>query len=230
MTVTDQDLDQFKAKVVKVARELAIENGLCDVVDQALQQMGLSSLDRGIRVKTGISVDIPMVMDDAVYKGMNKEELEKYIGDRLRVRLAGSQIVAELAGAGGAGLKFSGANTNYQYINLNNLQVQVLGVDEGDTRIGVAPSGYAWMYCSDGFTRPRVAHLVNTRESEIVSALCERMVARVATSPGPDNSGWHSPTIANGLMRFRWLNGLEYQLRRCACCETRAESRGLSVE
>ena len=59
----ESELDAFKAKVVEVATRLAKEHGFCNVVDDALEEMGLSARNRKRRLEFTITADITASRD-----------------------------------------------------------------------------------------------------------------------------------------------------------------------
>ena len=54
----ESELDAFKAKVVEVATRLAKEHGFCNVVDDALEEMGLPARNRKRRFEFTVTADI----------------------------------------------------------------------------------------------------------------------------------------------------------------------------
>jgi len=62
------ELERFKAQVVEVAQRYAREHDLCEVVDEALKEMGLDKMNEFTKVK--VLVHVPLVIPVEVRAGL----------------------------------------------------------------------------------------------------------------------------------------------------------------
>jgi len=150
-----------KAEVVRVSRRYAQQHGWCNVVDQALREVGALAAPMVVNTALAVTQNVQLTVPSDVWNGLDEDGQKEYIASLARragLFITGSYQDEDLR------LNMTGRATNFE-----------VGVP-GEAAADGTPAGYVWRYRDN---EGRVMHLWDARldqaNNEQGDSVCGRL-------------------------------------------------------